>query len=72
MKRDGKSYGIFSQFSRKLDAPPWMMTVAITISEVVVSIACRASDTVFRMARANDIAPLRPKENKTLYHTYLN
>lgn len=32
------TYGIFNQFSRKLAAPPCMMTVKITISEVAVSI----------------------------------
>lgn len=28
---------------------------------MVVNIACRASDTVLRIAKANDIAPRRPK-----------
>lgn len=32
------THGIFNQFSRKLAAPPCMMTVKITISEVAVSI----------------------------------
>ena len=41
-------------------APPWTITVMITMSDVVVSIACRASDTVFRMANAKDMAPRRP------------
>ena len=53
--------GIFSQFRRKLEAPPWIITVAITINDVVVSMACRASETVFLIASANDIAPLRPE-----------
>lgn len=38
-----------------------MMTVNITINDVVVNIACRASETVFLIAKANDIAPLRPE-----------
>lgn len=33
------------------------------MSDVVVSIACRASDTVFRMAKAKDIAPRSPAKN---------
>lgn len=44
-------------------APPWSTTVAITISEVVVNMACRASDTVLRIANANDIAPRRPENS---------
>lgn len=51
---------MLSQFSRKLDAPPCTMTVTITIIDVVVSIACLASETVFRIANANDMAPLKP------------
>lgn len=54
------TYGILNQFNKGIVAPPWIITVAITINEVVVSIACRASDTVLRMANANDIAPLKP------------
>lgn len=51
---------MLSQFSKKLDAPPCTMTVTITIIDVVVSMACLASDTVFRIANANDMAPLKP------------
>lgn len=57
------TYGIFSQLRRKLDAPPWHITVTITIIDVVVNIACRASDTVLRNARLKDIAPRRPAKN---------
>lgn len=32
------------------------------MTDVVVSMACRASDTVFRIASANDIAPLSPEK----------
>lgn len=56
-------YGICNQFSKKLEAPPWTITVIITINDVVVNMACRASDTVFRIAKANDIAPLSPAKN---------
>lgn len=34
----------------------------ITMTDVVVSMACRASDTVLRIASANDIAPLSPEK----------
>lgn len=54
---------MLSQFSRKFEAPPCTITVTITITEVVVSIACLASDTVFRMASAKDMAPRRPAKN---------
>lgn len=57
------TYGIFSQLRRKLDAPPWQITVTITIIDVVVNIACRASDTVLRNARLNDMAPRNPAKN---------
>lgn len=55
------THGIWNQFNRFIVAPPWIITVIITISEVVVSIACLCSDRVFRIANAKDIAPLRPK-----------
>lgn len=55
-----KTYGILSQFKSLLVAPPCIITVNITIKEVVVNIACRASETVFLIAKAKDIAPLRP------------
>lgn len=54
------TYGTFSQFSNGIVEPPWTMTVAITINEVVVSIACLASDKVFRIAKAKETAPLSP------------
>lgn len=38
-----------------------MTTVKITIKDVAVNIVCRASDNVFRMANAKDMAPRRPK-----------
>lgn len=41
-------------------APPCTITVTMTISDVVVNIACLASDTVLRIARANDMAPRKP------------
>uniref|UniRef100_A0A1A9Z427 Uncharacterized protein n=1 Tax=Glossina pallidipes TaxID=7398 RepID=A0A1A9Z427_GLOPL len=56
-----ETYGIFSQLSKKFAAPPWMMTVKITIKEVAVSMVWRASDKVFLIAKANDIAPRSPK-----------
>jgi hypothetical protein len=51
-------------------APPCIITVIITINEVVVNIACRASDTVFRIANAKDIAPRKPAQikNATKYN----
>lgn len=60
--RKGKrsSHGISSQLRTCRVAPPCRITVTITIREVVVSIACLTSDAVFRMASANDMAPLRP------------
>lgn len=42
--------------------PPCMMTVNMTMREVVVSIACRASDIVFLIASAKDIAPRKPRK----------
>lgn len=54
------TYGTFNQFSNGIVEPPWMMTVAITINDVVVNIACLASDRVFRIARAKETAPLSP------------
>lgn len=54
------TYGIFNQFNRKLDAPPCITTVNITINDVAVSIVCLASETVFLIAKANDMAPRRP------------
>lgn len=59
----GHTYGICKNFSKKFEAPPCVITVTITMSDVVVSIACRASDTVFRMANANDMAPRNPAKN---------
>lgn len=44
--------------------PPCTITVNITIRDVVVNIAWRASDTVLRIARANDMAPRRPAIKK--------
>ena len=44
--------------------PPHTMTVTMTMREVVVRTICRADDTVFRMARANAIAPLSPAEKE--------
>lgn len=58
-----ETYGICRNFKRKFEAPPCVITVTITISDVVVSIACLASETVFRIASANDIAPRRPAKN---------
>ncbi|KAI9578579.1 hypothetical protein GQX74_009153 [Glossina fuscipes] len=52
---------MYRQLSKKFAAPPWMMTVNITIKEVAVSIVWRASDKVFLIAKANDIAPRSPK-----------
>lgn len=57
------TYGICKNFSKKFEAPPCVITVTITMSDVVVNIACRASDTVFRIAKANDIAPRKPAKN---------
>jgi hypothetical protein len=44
-------------------APPWNMTVNMTMRLVVVSMACLASDTVFLIARAKLIAPRKPAQN---------
>lgn len=52
--------GIRRYASACVAAPPCSTTVAMTINEVVVNIACRASDTVLRMAKAKDIAPRKP------------
>lgn len=54
------TYGIWKNLSKKFVAPPCVITVTITINDVVVSMACRASETVLRMASANDMAPLKP------------
>lgn len=45
-------------------APPCTITVTITMRDVVVNIACLASDTVLRIARANDMAPRKPVKQK--------
>lgn len=44
--------------------PPQIITVTITIIEVVESIVCLATEKVFRIASANAIAPLRPEMNQ--------
>lgn len=54
------AYGILNHVRSCIVAPPCTITVTITISEVVVNIACLASDTVLRIARANDMAPRKP------------
>lgn len=58
------TYGTLNQFNKGIVAPPWIITVVITINEVVVNIAWRASDTVLRIANANDIAPRKPKNSR--------
>lgn len=55
-----ETYGILNQVRSCIVAPPWIITVNITIIDVVVNIAFLASDTVFRIASAKDIAPRRP------------
>lgn len=57
------AHGICRNLSKKFEAPPCVITVTITINDVVVNIVCRASDTVFRIANAKDIAPLNPKRH---------
>jgi hypothetical protein len=59
------TYGILNHVRSCIVAPPCTITVTITISEVVVSIACLASDTVLRIARANDMAPRKPVRENT-------
>lgn len=61
------THGIFSHFSMLSVAPPCMMTVVMTIMEVVVSIAWRASDTVFLIAKAKDMAPLNPEKSFAVF-----
>lgn len=56
------TYGIWNQYKRCRAAPPCIITVIITINEVVVSIVCLASDKVFLIANANDIAPRNPEK----------
>lgn len=58
-----KTHGILNQLKNCVVAPPWKITVNITIKLVVVSIACLASDTVFLMARAKLMAPRNPAKN---------
>lgn len=58
------TYGIFKKFNKKFDAPPCVITVTITINDVVVSIACRASDTVFLIAVIKHVT----KKNYHLAH----
>lgn len=58
------TYGILNHVRSCIVAPPCTITVTMTISEVVVNIACLASDTVLRIARANDMAPRKPVKQK--------
>lgn len=52
---------MLSHLSRFIEAPPCIITVMITIRDVVVNIACLASDLVFLIAKAKDMAPLKPR-----------
>ena len=63
------TYGILNQYSKCKEAPPCTITVIITINEVVVNIACLTSETVLRIAKANDIAPRKP--NKKIMKIFL-
>ncbi len=63
--------GILNQFNRGMVAPPWIMTVAMTIKDVVVNIICLASDIVLRMASAKDIAPLKPTTETVLLKNHV-
>lgn len=58
------TYGILNHVRSCIVAPPCTITVTMTISDVVVNIACLASDTVLRIARANDMAPRKPVKQK--------
>lgn len=58
------AYGILNHVRSCIVAPPCTITVTITINDVVVNIACLASDTVLRIAKAKDMAPRKPMEQK--------
>jgi hypothetical protein len=58
------AYGILNQVRSCIVAPPCTITVTMTISDVVVNIACLASDIVLRIARAKDMAPRKPVRQK--------
>jgi len=56
------THGIFNHVNAGKVPPPQTMTVTITMMLVVVSKVCRASDAVFRIAKANAIAPRKPEK----------
>ena len=58
-----RTYPISSHWIIFWVRPPQNITVTMTMNDVVVSMSCLALVEVFRMAKANAIAPRSPEKN---------